>query len=367
MRVLLLGTLVFVALTVRAERADAAVATQSAAAQHCFAGPCYWISVEVYGTGTVESTVSDNLQKIMCPASGGFACTTEDWFNWADFMNPGIIRLTPTPGGSGQFFGWDGTLGHACLHITPATGVCELRQADFGAEGTEGWCMVARFGPSGGPPNPNKTAGNCANIPQQPVGRPVVVRKAGTGSGTVLGPDAFSCNAGCQQESESFGEGRFLSFSATAASGSHFVGWSGNMGCSTNPCGFTMPCGNPDPGICPNPSETLPSITATFTLNSPPPPPPPPPRYNTVLLNHPPKTTRSRRATFGWGAKLNGSFRSSFKSQCKLGSKPWATCRPGKTYTGLSPGLKTFRVRVAQPGTTRWDTTPAIWTWKIRK
>ena len=127
------------------------------------------------------------------------------------------------------------------------------------------------------------------------------------------------------------------------------------MGCSgTGSCGFFVPT---------NPDETLPSITATFALNN----PPPPPRYNTVLLNHPPKTTRSRRATFGWGAKLNGSFRSSFKSQCKIGSKAWASCRPGKTYTGLSPGLKTFRVRVAQPGTTRWDTTPAVWTWRIKR
>jgi hypothetical protein len=38
-RVLVLGTLVFVALVIRADRAEAAVATQSAAAQHCFAGP----------------------------------------------------------------------------------------------------------------------------------------------------------------------------------------------------------------------------------------------------------------------------------------------------------------------------------------
>jgi hypothetical protein len=365
MRVLvLLGALAAAALLVRGDGAPTADAAATASAQqHCFAGPCYYVTAEIYGTGSVESTVSDNLQKIVCTV-GAATCTTEDWFNWADFSNPGIIRLTPTPGSNAQFFGWDSTIGHACLH--PIGNVCELRNADFGAEGTEGWCMVARFGPVGGPPSPTKTAGNCSVVPQQPVGRPVVVHKGGNGSGTVSGPDAFSCNAGCQQESESFAEGRFLSFSASAASGSHFVGWSGNMGCSTNPCGFTVPCGNPDPGICPNPSETLPSITATFAANNPP-PPPPPPRYNTVLLNHPPKTTRSRRATFGWGAKLNGSFRSSFKSQCKLGSKPWASCRPGKTYTGLAPGLKTFRVRVAQPGTTRWDTTPAVWTWKIRK
>src|SRR5262245_39076429 len=186
MRVLVLGALVFVALTVRAERADAAVATEAAAQQHCFAGPCYYITVEVYGNGSVESTVSDNLQKIMCPASGGFACTTEDWFNWADFANPGIIRLTPTASGSHVFKGWNSDPpGHACLHIL-AGGVCELRQVDFGAEGTEGWCMQAMFGPAAGGPG-TKTAGNCANVPQQPVGRPVVVHKAGSGSGTVTG------------------------------------------------------------------------------------------------------------------------------------------------------------------------------------
>jgi hypothetical protein len=138
---------------------------------------------------------------------------------------------------------------------------------------------------------------------------------------------------------------------------------------SSGQCVFTVPCGDPNPEVCPNPSETLPSITATFALNNPPPPPPPPPppTYNTVLLNKPAKTTRNRRATFGWGAKLGTSYRSNFKSQCKLGKKAWTSCRPGKTYTKLKPGSHTFKVRVAQNGTSRWDKTPASWTWKIKK
>jgi hypothetical protein len=346
---------VFVALLIRAERAEA----------HCFAGPCYWISVEVYGAGSVESTVSDNLQKIVCPASGGFHCTTDDWFNWADFGNEGIIRLTPTPGPNAQFKGWftDGP-GHACLH--PIGTACELRNADFGAEGVEGWCMVAKFGPVGGSASTTKTAGDCNQIPQQPVGRPVVIKKGGNGLGTVSG-DAFSCNTTCSQRSRSYPEGNFIAFFASPASGSHFVGWSGNMGCSgTGSCGFSVPCGDPNPEVCPSPSGVLPTITATFALNNPP-PPPPPARYNTVLLNKPAKVTRNKRATFGWGAKLNGSYRSNFKSQCKLGKKAWATCRPGKSYTKLKPGYHTFRVRVAQKNTSRWDTTPAVWTWKVKK
>jgi len=357
LRVLLLGALVFVALLVRAERAEA----------HCFAGPCYWISVEIYGTGSVESTVSDNLQKIVCPASGAFRCTTDDWFNWADFGNQGIIRLTPTATGSNvDFKGWfSDPPGHACLHIL-AGGVCELRNADFGAEGTEGWCMVAKFGPVDGGPSPTRTAGDCNQIPQQPVGRPVVVKKSGTGSGTVTGPDAFSCNTTCSQKSKSYPEGTFISFFVSAASGSHFVGWSGNMGCSgTAACGFSVPCGSPDPEVCSNPTGTLPSVTATFALNN-----PPGPRtiyYNTVLLTKPAKVTRSRRASFGWGAKLDGVYKSNFKSQCRLGSKPWGTCRPGKTYTKLKPGYHTFRVRVAQTNTSRWDKTPASYTWRIKR
>jgi hypothetical protein len=120
------------------------------------------------------------------------------------------------------------------------------------------------------------------------------------------------------------------------------------------------------PASCPSPSGRLPKLIAHFELNNPP-PPPPPPTYNTVLLNKPAKTTRNRRATFGWGAKLGTSYRSNFKSQCKLGKKAWTSCRPGKTYTKLKPGSHTFKVRVAQNGTSRWDKTPASWTWKIKK
>jgi hypothetical protein len=160
-------------------------------------------------------------------------------------------------------------------------------------------------------------------------------------------------------------------------------------------CTFSVPCGDPNPEVCPSPSGALPQLTATFALDAPKAcsdgidndgdgkvdyPADPgcsspsdndeynaPPTYNTVLLNKPAKTTRSRRATFGWGAKLGTSYRSNFKSQCKLGKKAWTSCRPGKTYTKLKPGSHTFKVRVAQNGTSRWDKTPASWTWKIKK
>ncbi len=191
--------------------------------------------------------------------------------------------------------------------------------------------MVARFGPVGGPPSPTKTAGNCSVVSRSSrSGGPVVVQKAGNGSGHRQRSGRVLVQRGLPAGVRVVRGGALPQLQRERGLGLPLRRLEREHGLlRTNPCGFTVPCGNPDPGICPNPSETLPSITATFALNNPP-PPPPPPRYNTVLLNHPPKTTRSRRATFGWGAKLNGSFRSSFKSQCKLGSKPWASCRPGK-------------------------------------
>jgi hypothetical protein len=86
-----------------------------------------------------------------------------------------------------------------------------------------------------------------------------------------------------------------------------------------------------------------------------------------VLLNKPAKTTKSKRASFGWGAKRNGEYQSSFKSQCKLDKQVWKSCSPGKTYTGLKVASHTFRVRVAPKNTTRWDATPAVWTWRIKR
>ncbi len=104
------------------------------------------------------------------------------------------------------------------------------------------------------------------------------------------------------------------------------------------------------------------TVTATFTGA-----PPPPPLLNTVMLSKPTKTTKSKSATFYWGAKnAAGTFVSSFKSQCRFDkAKAWTTCRPGKTYKKLKPGTHTFRVRVGNAS--GYDKTPVSYSWKVKK
>jgi hypothetical protein len=58
------------------------------------------------------------------------------------------------------------------------------------------------------------------------------------------------------------------------------------------------------------------------------------------------------------------------KSQCKLGTQAWKSCKSPKSWTRLKPGLHTVRVRVGDSvGATsvRWDKTPAIYTWRIKR
>ncbi len=99
---------------------------------------------------------------------------------------------------------------------------------------------------------------------------------------------------------------------------------------------------------------------ATFNLKQ-------PPRPNTVLLSKPPKSTKSKSATFYWGAKTGTNpVKNPSKSQCKFDkARSWTTCRPGKTYKKLKPGTHTFRVRVGNAN--GWDATPAVYSWKVRK
>jgi hypothetical protein len=83
-------------------------------------------------------------------------------------------------------------------------------------------------------------------------------------------------------------------------------------------------------------------------------------RPNTILHVWPPKTTRSRKAYFHWGAN-----RSPVRYQCKLDARRWKKCSPGKTYKRLVLGKHTFRVRAIDAAGA--DKTPAKYTWTIRK
>lgn len=90
------------------------------------------------------------------------------------------------------------------------------------------------------------------------------------------------------------------------------------------------------------------------------PPPPPPPGKGppaTSLRKHPPKSTRSRVATFAFGADVSAGF------SCKLDGKPKAACRSPKTYKKLKPGRHSFKVWATAGILT--DPTPAKFSWKI--
>jgi hypothetical protein len=50
--------------------------------------------------------------------------------------------------------------------------------------------------------------------------------------------------------------------------------------------------------------------------------------------------------------------------QCKLDDRSWSSCTSGKTYTGLSQGSHTFRVRAKDSARTN-DPSPAERTWKV--
>jgi glucose/arabinose dehydrogenase len=103
--------------------------------------------------------------------------------------------------------------------------------------------------------------------------------------------------------------------------------------------------------------------TASYTGDpSPPPPPPPPPPPEevvpaTTLRKHPPKSTRSRAASFAFGADIAASF------VCKLDGKAKAACRSPKTYKNLKPGRHAFKVWATAGVLT--DPTPAKFSWKI--
>ena len=88
---------------------------------------------------------------------------------------------------------------------------------------------------------------------------------------------------------------------------------------------------------------------------------------NTVFHVKPPKVTKSRTASFHWGANERSRFR------CKLDRRPWRKCyrsdpyrlAMGKTYRGLRRGYHTFRVRAIDRAGNR-ERTPAVYRWRIR-
>jgi hypothetical protein len=142
------------------------------------------------GSGTVTSSPAG----VNC----GTACSVR-------FDRNTTVTLTAAPGSGSTFVGWSGG---GCS----GTGSCQLT---LNSDTT----VTATFNTP--PPAPTLT-----------------VVKAGTGSGTVTSsPAGIDCGATCSHD---YGSGTPLTLTATARSGSTFVGWSGG-GCSgTGNCRLTL-------------------------------------------------------------------------------------------------------------------------------
>jgi len=79
---------------------------------------------------------------------------------------------------------------------------------------------------------------------------------------------------------------------------------------------------------------------------------------NTKIKSKPPLVSNSTSATFKF---VCTSAPCSFK--CKLDSDAWTKCKSPKTYTGLSEGAHTFKVKAGKNGV--WDKSPAKYSWSI--
>ena len=330
------------------------------------AGPCFFIAVTVNGTnsGRVESTADPAGTQVRCPPQAGHGCTVPEWFIWALDVPDPYIEFIPIA--SGTFTGWTQSVGGSTpvCHLAKAGDPpvpaqrCRIYANNLDLQNYE-HCITANFTPGG------TNTGSCVEGTEQPVGDPVVVEKhaSGTGTGTVTSnPAGINCGPGCTRTSKVYPiNTEPITLFPAASSGSTFAGWSGvGHTCASNPPGSTA-CSIVVDG------DTIRAV-ARFNLIGPPPPPPPPAVLNAVLLSKPAKQTKSRTARFAWGAKRNGTFKNPFKSQCKLNKQVWKACKPAKTYKKLKAGRShTFRVRVRDGLNPKWDPTPAVWTWRIRR
>lgn len=345
-----------------AESASAETATSESGAVLCRssgesgAGPCFFIAVTVVGSnaGRVESTADPAGTKVVCPPAGAYGCTVPEWFIWAlDVENP-FIDFSAIPG-TGSFSGWDN-----CPHVLPppnpnpqgAAGRCRIYANELDDVNYQ-TCLTAGFSPA------TQTVGECVPGTPAPVGDPVLVTKHGTGTGTVQSTSTadppvqeINCGSRCSVVYP-VGTAVTLFASVVEHPNSTFAGWSGvGHNCTgTGACQIAVS------------GQTI-TARATFNLVG---PPPPPPVLNAVLIGKPAKTTRKKQATFTWGAKRNKKFKTPFQSQCKLNKQAWKKCAPGKTYKKLKPRTHTFRVRVRDNLNKKWDPTPAVWKWRIRK
>jgi Divergent InlB B-repeat domain len=349
-----------------AAAAERSGANESTASRSCSSavGPCFFLAVRAIGGGRIQSSQGYSGERLLCPPQDGWACVlplaiNDAWFNWP--FGPDIVpQITLTAiATTGGFTGWTD-----CPRLPSGPGgtQCVVAHSDLEVLNYQ-VCVTANFTPPGG------DTGACSEATEPPIGDPVNVTKTGTGQGYVTSsPAGINCGnvpSGTPVCSRVFQQTTTVTLNAHTAAGSKWAGWSG-FPCSgtqtATTCQFTMPFGNES-----NPPPRV-NITGTFNAVTPPPPPPPPAVLNAVILSKPAKTTRSRTARFAWGAKRDGTFKNPFSSQCRLDGQIWKACSPAKTYRNLRAGrLHTFRVRVRDGLNPKWDPTPAVWTWRIRR
>ncbi len=174
----------------------------------------YTLTVTKNGTGV--GTVTSAPAGINC----GSTCSSS-------YAGGVSVTLTPSVGSGNTFAGWSG----ACT----GTGACTvLMNAAKSVNATFNTSVAVSYN--------------------------LTVSKAGTGSGTVSSsPLGISCGSTC---SALFNDGTSVTLSASANSGSDFIGWSGAC-TGSGGCTLSMTANR--------------SVTATFNTSAPPPPPPPPP------------------------------------------------------------------------------------------
>ncbi len=320
-------------------------------------GPCYFLAVEIWGAGEVTSIFPEPVPgatgtaqypdgHIRCPQLGIWDCNY--YFNWGLGEQTWVYLEASEPG----FVEWVD-----CPYYDEES---EPFQCRVQAEGQASYCVQAHY-QGGAKPTPSP----CDESPLPPEGFNLGVGKRGAGSGTVTRTaGGINCGTDCR---ERIAAPSNVTLTAVPDSGSTFGGWSvtcvmsGAETCSAPSCHGTGPC------TWTVASATDYGVTATFNRFSSPPPPPPPNPFNTVLTKKPVKTTKSTTAVFSWRAKrTDGTFTGSFNAQCRIDrQRVWKTCGRSKTYKKLKPGAHTFRVRVGEAN--RWDPTPAVHTWKVKK
>jgi len=158
----------------------------------------------------------------------------------------------------------------------------------------------------------------------------------GATGGVISTPAGINCGGGGTDCSEPYPYGSSVALTAVSGANSVFNGWTGNAGCTTNPCVLSVPA-------------MAVSAVANFITGT----------YDTTITSSPLTTTADPSATFGFASVPAGAI----NFECSIDDGPFTACASPTTYTGLAATNHRFKVRVNQSGTA--DATPATFDWRI--